>query len=68
MLPLVDPKPPKPYRVAVVFPIALSPPAPPLARTKTELVVLDELNHESPPATVVSLTEELFVPPTPTLM
>jgi hypothetical protein len=54
--------------VVLVFPTALSPPAPPLAKTNTKFVELMELNQESPPETVVSLTEELLVPPTPTLM
>jgi NADH:ubiquinone oxidoreductase subunit K len=66
-LPVVVPVPPVPYAVVAVFPIALCPPAPPLARM-TEEGALTEFIHESPPETVASFIEELFGPPAPTLM
>jgi hypothetical protein len=52
--------------VDVVFPTALLPPAPPLANISDEGALLS-LSQESPPATEIPVTEEVFEEHVPTL-
>jgi hypothetical protein len=47
--------------------MALAPPPPPLAKMVVE-GELEELNHESPPDTLVPLFVDELAPPAPTLM